>query len=331
VGERSLHLGEWRLSEAPLPAAELRHVAAEQHGLEAGDWDPFGEPADLPPDQRGEDGLCLTFTSDPLEEPVDLLGVPVARLAVAVDRPAALVVVRLCDVDPDGRSLLVTRGLLNLTHRDGHDRALPCVPGEEMTVDLTMKAIGQRIPAGHRVRLAVSTGYWPWAWPSPAPVRLTLFTARSALVLPVRPPRAEDGHLRRFAPPELAPRPAAQLHAATRGDHTIERSLAAGEFALEHRYPHLRFTLPESGIAIERFEPDRFTIRAGDPLSARVRCQRRFAVGRPGTEWDVRLELQGEMAADAERFQVWTSLRAYDGEACAFTRAWSFQIPRAGA
>jgi uncharacterized protein len=193
-------------------------------------------------------------------------------------------------------------------------------------------SIGQQIPPGHRLRLAVSTSYWPWAWPSPEPVRLTLATARGSLALPVPPPRPEDADLPPFAPPQLAPRPAVAIQKATRGDHndhTIERGLARGEVALEHRYPHLRFTLPESGTVVERFEPDRFTIRAGEPLSARVRCERRFAVGRPGTDWDVRLELEGEMAADAETFRVDVAPCLRRRRVRVRTRM-SFAVPRAG-
>ena len=51
---------------------------------------------------------------------------------VAADRPRALVAVRLCDVAPDGSSLLVTRGLLNLTHREGHDATAPLEPGRAL-------------------------------------------------------------------------------------------------------------------------------------------------------------------------------------------------------
>ncbi len=150
--------------------------------MAAGDWDPFGNPADLPPDQRAEDGLSLGFTSAPLSEPLELLGNPVARLTLASDRPVAMVAVRLCDVLEDGRSTLITRGLLNLTHRDGHDQVTPLVPGEPVTVDVTLKAIGQQIPAGHRLRLSVSPTYWPWAWPSPEVVTLTVATETSALL-----------------------------------------------------------------------------------------------------------------------------------------------------
>ena len=63
----------------------------------------------------------MTFTSGELTERVEILGRPTVNLVVSSDRPAALLAVRLCDVMPDGRSTLITRGLLNLTHRDSHE------------------------------------------------------------------------------------------------------------------------------------------------------------------------------------------------------------------
>ena len=57
---------------------------------------------------------------------------------------------RLCDVAPTGESLLVTRDLFNLTHRAGHDRAVPLVPGEAVTAEFPLKVIAHRFDAGHR-------------------------------------------------------------------------------------------------------------------------------------------------------------------------------------
>ena len=128
------------------------------------------------------------------------------RLSVISDRPGASIVARLCDVAPTGESLLVTRDLFNLTHREGHDRAVPLVPGEAVTVEFPLKIIAHRFGAGHRIRLSVSTTYWPWMWPHPEPVTLGLSCGRDSLLeLPVREPRAEDDRLASFGPPERRP------------------------------------------------------------------------------------------------------------------------------
>ncbi len=173
-----------------LPLDEPRELLGFQaNGTEAGVWCAEGQSADLAADQRPDDALSLVFDSEPLEEPLEILGFPEARLELAVDRPNALVAVRLCDLAPDGASALVTRGILNLAHRESHEHATPLEPGRRYDVRVPLDVIAHSFPAGHRLRVAVSPTYWPWAWPSPEPVRLTLYSG--ALDLPERPPRPD--------------------------------------------------------------------------------------------------------------------------------------------
>ena len=179
------------------------HRGDDTAGLDAGSLTADGGFGDWPGDQRGEDGRSLCFTTGPLDEAVEILGCVRVSLMVTSDRPGASVVVRLCDVAPDGESLLVTRDLFNLTHRAGHDRAEPLVPGEPARAEFPLKVIAHRFEAGHRIRVSVSTTYWPWMWPHPEPVRLGLHCGENSFVeLPVRRPRAEDETLRPFGPPE---------------------------------------------------------------------------------------------------------------------------------
>ena len=55
---------------------------------------------------------------------------PVVELTVRSSHPVAYVAARLCEVLPDGTSILVSRGILNLTHRESHTDPEPLVPGE---------------------------------------------------------------------------------------------------------------------------------------------------------------------------------------------------------
>ena len=126
-----LQLAAGRTLEASAGAREVLDVHGSQTtGLDGGAWCADGHSDDLPFDQRADDGKSLCFDSEPLVVPVDMLGHAVAALTLISDRPLALVSVRLCEVLPGGASLLVTRGQLNLTHREGHDRVVPLVPGE---------------------------------------------------------------------------------------------------------------------------------------------------------------------------------------------------------
>jgi uncharacterized protein len=82
--------------------------------------------------------------------------------------------VTLCAVFGDETSALVSRGSLNLTHRDSHRRPEPLVPGEVYEVELELDACAYRFAPGQRVRLSLAGSDWPNTAASPEPVTLTV-------------------------------------------------------------------------------------------------------------------------------------------------------------
>ena len=104
---------------------------------------PWGQPID----QRDDDAWSLT-TDWPQSSPVEVLGHVVVSAIVTVDRPIAYLAVKLNDVWPDGTSALVTRGLLNLTHRV--DPPQPLEPGKAYAIDVEMEATSWVFPQGIR-------------------------------------------------------------------------------------------------------------------------------------------------------------------------------------
>ena len=141
-------------------------------------------------------------SSTPLDEPIEILGAPIVTLDVTSDRPIANLVVRLCDVYPSGESLRVSYGVLNLTHREGHEQPAPLAPGERYQVCIQLNDAGSVFPSGHKVRLAVSTAYWPMIWPSPETATVQIFAG--TLDLPQRSPNVADAKLSPFPEPETA-------------------------------------------------------------------------------------------------------------------------------
>ncbi len=318
--------------EAPPTEVELRHTGLQRHGLLAGTWCPYGPEADLPPDQREEDALCLTFDSAPLAERLEVFGHPRLRITVAADRPLALVAARLCDVDPDGTSTLISRGALNLTHREGHADPSPLEPGERYELEVELDVLGQAIGAGHRLRLALSSTYWPWLWPSPDPVELTVVAGSSSwLELPVRPLEAPDGPAPSFGPPETAPGLPLEEVSAQPAFHRIERDVVTGTFVMAlNQDGDRRFRLPD-GLTMDEENHDRFEIREGDPLSASVESTRRLGLARDG--WRVEVRTSSRMTADRDSFHLLDTLEAFEGDGNdgwrqVFERTWDRSIPR---
>jgi uncharacterized protein len=295
-------------------------------GMEAGVWCGDGGAADLPGDQRAEDGASSCWDFDPLGERIELLGHAAAVLELSADRPLALVAVRLCDVAPDRSSSLIARGVLNLTHRDGHDRVVPLVPGEPVTVRVPMQSTAYAVPAGHVLRLAVSPAYWPWAWPSPEPV--TLSVTGGTLELPVRRPSPADAALRPFDLPESAPELAEETLASGPTGRGVTRDLASGAAQATFDWIDSRSLLRDSATELGERNVVRYRLVEGDPLSAEAACAVGVELARG--EWRTRVEVRSRMTCDRDRFLVTTELDAYEGASRSFARSWTHEIARDG-
>jgi predicted acyl esterase len=140
----------------------------------------------------------LTFTSDPLPEPLLVAGAPEADLYLDLPPDTELnLVARVCMVSPDGRSTLMTTGWRRVPPGGGD-----ADPAAQM-ITVTLGAAAFELPAGSRVRLCVACADFPHIWPSPVNPALGLVTGpglTSVLRLPVsggtggrtRPPPSRD-------------------------------------------------------------------------------------------------------------------------------------------
>lgn len=116
-----------------------------------------------PMDQRPVEGRSdvLVFSTPPLAAPLTVIGRVVAHIWLLPDTPDLDLAVRLTDVYPDGRSMLVTDGIQRARKRCGDDQECLLTPGEpaELVVDVGSTALV--VNAGHRLRLVVSGSNWP--------------------------------------------------------------------------------------------------------------------------------------------------------------------------
>ena len=312
------------LVEAAPSSGRRRWLGDPLAGSEAGAWCPYGRPTDFPPDQRGEDGRSLTFTTAPIAESFELLGRPELTLELSVDRPLGLVAARLCDVFPDGRSLLVSRGLLNLTHRDGHDRVVPMEPGRSVIVRFPLDFAGFRFPEGHALRLSLSPTYWPFAWPSPEPVQLDLRIGEGTfLELPRRD--GDDGPPIVFGPPEAAPSAAGTSDVETQ--RIVRRELGSGELR-DSVITDERSYLEPTDLWFGERQENAHVLVGDDPLSARLEYHAEHHLRRDG--WRIRVVVDTSVSADAENFVVATALDAYENQVRVHALRRSVQIPRDG-
>jgi hypothetical protein len=304
----------------------LRIESPLRTGLFGGKWCSYSAPPDLPSDQREDDGGALTFDTEPLDEPVEILGAPVLELDVESDRPVAMVAARLSDVLPSGEITRVTYGLLNLTHRDSHENPAPLEPGKRYRVQVRLNDVAQRFPEGHRIRLAVSNVYWPLAWPSPEPVCLTVHTGESRLLLPVRPPRKEDDDLRPFDPPEAAAPLAHTVKGEVGHKWTVVRDLATGTSRLEVVKDDALLHLEETNTDYGDAAYEEYAVTKGDLGSLTGETWARHELRRD--DWHVVTETHTRMTSSPTAFHIHADLDAYEGEDRVYCRTWDAEIPR---
>ena len=325
IGRHRLYLSGAGLGESPGTA--LLTVANPQTvGLMGQRFCPGMRSLDeLAGDQAADDALCLALDTAPLDRDRDIVGAARLHLRLTPDRPTGFIVARLCDVRPDGTVALITMGVLNLTHRRGHDRVEPMQPGAAIEVDFALNDIAYRLPAGHRLRLALSTAYWPMLWPAAAPLTLRIDPAASHLELPLRPviDEAEPA----FGPPERTREGGAETLRAE-GFERIEEVLGDGTRRLRLVTDGGKVRHQSTGIESGKVVTETWEIHPDDPQSARNAAHWSYTIGRG--DWQTRTETATEMTCDAEAFHIRARLEAFAGDELVCRRDWDLTIPRDG-
>ena len=320
--------GHWA-SERTWPSTDISHVSYHLNGAQklghevekfeqliaspahcggaSGEYCAIWLGPEMPNDQRSDDAMSACFDTV-LDADFALLGAPKLRLSLVPQTDCGQIIVRLNHVHPDGASTRVTYGVLNLTHHLSHAQPSALVPGQAIEVELTLDHIGYRLPKGHRLRVAISTAYWPLLWPTPkaAPVVLTAGT----LTLPKRPLTKHSAEWH-FEPAETStPLKATQIKPA----HHIRRNevdqrtglvslIIEDDFGTSH--------IDDHGLISGSTARERWDIHPDDPMSAKGHAHWTQTNARDDG-WAVRTEALCGMHADAQNFYLWAELSAFE-------------------
>jgi uncharacterized protein len=279
--------------------------------------------AELPIDQRADDDYSMCFDTEHLTNDFEILGHPRAELHVSGTAPVANWIVRLCDVAPDGTSTLVTKGILNGTHRISHINPTPLVPGEIYEVVIKLKVVSWVFPKGHRIRFAVSNADFPNLWPSPYSMTTSLYVDKeheSQFFLPACP--AEKRPAPSFQPPEIPP---GTERPPPRNKWIVTRDEMA------HTVTVFRETVQFMGQGghssnIEEMERRWCTVSDKDPALVRI-------VAEGETKMDVmsgRLVCKSNMTieSDAEAFHISVKRQLFVDDKLKYGKSWQERIPR---
>lgn len=301
---------------------------------------------ELPMEQGFEDNLSECWETGTLNEPTAVVGFPEVHLQLSSDRACALVAARLCDVFPNGESALITRGVLNLTHINGHssEDIQPLQPHEYYHAQLKLDSTAYTVAAGHRIRLALSSVHWPYVWPSPQTPSLSIQTGnKSKLLLPIRITNQEvsekDSQLKDFEFPDYK---YVHLPVEWRRTPRKARNLEIGQLSDDYRLTVSLdsgcYNLKDTNTTYDEINTETFTIKEGDPVSSNVYIQGQVMMKKEGDTaeekgsghscWDTRVQASSEMWCDEHFFHLKSQLTAWHCNEKCFEKQWTKEIGR---
>ncbi|UDL94353.1 CocE/NonD family hydrolase [Lichenihabitans sp. PAMC28606] len=324
IETRRFHLGPGTLGAATHQAdASLSIRSPLWTGTTCGEWMGTGVPGEMAADQRPDDGLSMVFDTEPLVGSLEVLGNPDLELDLSSDLPHAQIAVRLCDVAPDGSSLRVSYAVLNLAHRDGSAEPRPLVPGQATRLRVRLKMCGHRFAPGHRIRIAVSTAYWPLVWPSRDAATLTIATGASALLLPVRTLAPDERLL--LPPPVATP----QTPHTKLSDGALARTVTLDRMNNVATYETIGqgglfgegvVRWDEIGTSLSHDLKRRLTIAADDPTSATATLDQSYVMDLDGMS--IAIETVTSLRAGHDAFVLTGSMTVRQDGDVVRTRDW---------
>lgn len=291
-------------------------------GMQSGEYCAIWLGPEMPGDQRSDDALSACFDTPPLDEDLSILGAPKLRLTLRADKPHAQLAVRLNHVHPDGASTRITYGVLNLTHHQGHATPQALTPGEQFEIELALDHIGYTIPVGHKMRVAISSAYWPLIWPSPETAELSL--TDGLLEVPVR--KTSDSNECHFEDPDSAAPWNTKTRREASNSRKVETDLNSGAITLAIVDDFGEVEDLDHGLINGSIARERWTIHPDDPLSARGWCHWTDETQRDGIK--MRTEAYCEMSSDLTHFNLSARLEAYENDKLIVERDINERIPR---
>ncbi|MEZ2131824.1 MULTISPECIES: CocE/NonD family hydrolase [unclassified Sinorhizobium] len=310
----------------PIPHAPAHDVFLKSPldtGTASGEWFTLKPDAELALDQRGDDAGSLTFQSPPLAEAHDYLGRPVLTVTVSCEAGLANLCARLVDVHPDGSATRISFGVINLAHRDGNAEPRPMISGERTRIRLELDACGYRFEKGHRIRLSLSTAYWPMVLPPPSDPGLTVDIASLGLALP-KLGAHQRIDMKQPDNPDPLPKYIEHKPATTR--RSVTRDLTANRTDyLIHEDTGL-FEHPGTGLSTRQLREELWSISPEDPLSMTGTAI--WTCDMERSRWSLRTVSIAKIACTATDWLISGSVIAYEGELQVFEKTFEKKIPR---
>jgi len=292
-------------------------------GTAAGEFFTLKPDSEMASDQRPDDAGSLTFDSAALGEECVILGQPVLRLRLSSDAPLANLAARLVDVHPDGTATRVCYGVLNLAHRNGNAEPQVLEPGKAVEVELVLDACGYRFAPGHRIRLSLSSAYWPTVLPPPYDATLDIELASLEVSLPLL-----GEHSRIDLPEPANPDPLPHYEELEEGSsaRSIEHDLRNGVTRYRVSEDTGLNRHPGNGLRARDVTEQVWSIVPGDPLSMTAEITSVCTIAREG--WETTTRSTMKLSCTETEWIVSEHMQAFHDGSSVFDRERSARIPR---
>lgn len=324
TSEHAFHLAPGKLLEESRGIEPIEISSPQDIGLMSGNFCPgMRVDHELPGDQRTDDDKSILFDSAPLKEDLAILGAPELEFEFSSSADHGMLVARLCEVGPDGASLRVSLNPLNLTHLTSHETPEALEPEKTYRAKIKLSDAGHVFQKGNRIRLALSTSYWPLIWPSPEETIVTLVPGRAVLTLPAYQLHAAETAM--FAPAPEQPESTAQELRPASDDRQISQS-ADGTVTLTFTDDMGHSRHKKNGLETSSRVTHSYWIKPDDPLSARAQAAWSFETRRG--DWRVTTQSSSTMTCDAQNFHLKAKLIAFENSEPVFERTWEETIRR---
>ncbi|MFV0473450.1 MAG: CocE/NonD family hydrolase [Pikeienuella sp.] len=311
------------LGREPSSGGEVYLRSPLDSGVGAGEFFTLKPDADLPQDQRSDDGGALLFETAPLEEPIEILGRARIGLRLSCAGDWANLAARLVDIHPDGTAYRIAFGVLNLAHRGGNEHPEPMPHGKMVDIEMTLDACGYRLRPGHRLRLALATSYWPLILPSPTDPGVTVDTGGLVLDLPLLGAH-EDIAVAEPENPDPLPKYISHREGGCR--RRVIRDLQENRTEYHLHVDTGLTEVPGVGMTHGEIRDEIWSISPDDPLSMTGETRWRIEMRREG--WSVRSEAVTKMECAEGEWRLKASITAWEGDKQIHERSFSHRIPR---
>ncbi len=322
-----LHLANGKLTETE-PSGVASADSVIPHDLRvgqcSGDTGYFGRFGGLPLDQGADDVHSLVYDTEELVEDMVLFGAAEFVFNVRSSTPAAQISLRISDVAPDGSVCRVVMAMRNLALDDMLDERSG-TPSCNHRVRVRFPTNAYRFGAGHKIRLALATSYWPLVWPSPEVSNLYLQETGAVLTMPTN---SKDLVASKCNLPEPSSAATQARHAVVESKRIqrITEETEDGTVISSWHQPPVRVLHHDTQSTFGFQTRAEHEICGQNPLSAQSRFDHILEYERP--DGTARVLSWAAVRCDEEHFHVSGRVTVFWNNEQIFTRSWAPSIKR---